>query len=125
MRNVYIYRLYEQGVRQEGIHFSIEPVRDVREAVSYKTMERSSKVPKAGIRIYTRLLESVEYIPIDVNMYMDGLDTMAKYNHIHLSIFFSFIFFILINLSIYLIADAGMLTWLMHDYRPHFSCGVG
>ena len=31
---------------------------------------------------------AVEYTPIDVNLYMDGLDTMAKYSRIHLSICF-------------------------------------
>jgi hypothetical protein len=43
----------------------MEPVRVIREAASYKTVERSSnylKVPKAAIRINTQLLEFIEYI---------------------------------------------------------------
>jgi hypothetical protein len=45
------------------------------------TVERLSnylKVHKTVSRLNSRLLDTVEYIPIDVNMYMDGLDTMGR-----------------------------------------------
>jgi hypothetical protein len=70
-----------QGIRQAAIHLSVEPVRDVSKAVSYLSVERLSnylKVPKTACRLNNRLLDSVEYIPIDVNLYMDGLDKMGR-----------------------------------------------
>ena len=73
------------------MHLSMEPVRLVRETVSYIIVERLSnylKVPKAASNLSNRLLDSVENIPINVNMYMDGLDTMTGYSHLHSSICF-------------------------------------
>jgi hypothetical protein len=92
-----IYRLYEQGARHEAIHLFTEPVRTVSEAVSYLTVGRLSnylKVPKIVSPLNSRVLDTLEYIPIDVNLYMDGLDTMAKYRHTYLSVYYISFYFI-------------------------------
>jgi hypothetical protein len=78
-------RLFKQNTRQAHAHVAAEPVRNVDEAVAHVTVERRSNymtVPKDMLRINNRLLESEEYKPIDVNLFMEGLDTMGKYRFI-------------------------------------------
>jgi hypothetical protein len=60
-------------------------VRIVDEAVAHVKVERRSNYmtdPKDMVRINSHLLESEEYSPIDVNLFMEGLDTMGRYRFI-------------------------------------------
>jgi len=72
-------------MRQTHAHHATEPVRNVNEVVGHVTAERRSNymtVPKDMFRINNRLLESEDYSPIDVNLFMEGLDTMGRYRFI-------------------------------------------
>ncbi len=77
-----LIRLFKQAIRQETVHHATEHVRSVDEAIAHDTAERRSNymtVSKVILRINNRLLESEEYNPIDVNLFMEGLDTMGRF----------------------------------------------
>jgi hypothetical protein len=79
-------RLYNQSIRQRENNNATEPARDTNEAVAYMTIERKSnylKIPKDMASLNNRLLNTEEYCVIDVNTYMDGLDTTARYRFIN------------------------------------------
>ncbi len=61
-------------------------MRSVDEAVAHVTVERRSNymtVPKDMLLINNRFLKSDEYNPIDVNLFMEGLDNMGRYIFIY------------------------------------------
>ena len=77
--------MFNQLIRQTDVHRAPEPVRSVEEAVAHVTVERRSNymtVPKDMLPLNNRLLGSEDYQPIDVNLFMEGLDTMGRYRFI-------------------------------------------
>ncbi len=79
-------RLFKQAIRQANVHHAQEHVRGVNDAIAHETIERRSNymiVPKDMLRINNRLLESEEYSLIDVNLFMEGLDTMGRFRFIN------------------------------------------
>ena len=78
----YYNRLYKAKIRQPSIHHAEEPMRNAENAVAYVTVERSSavlEIPKDMRPLCNALIVAERYTPIDVNEYMEGLDTMARY----------------------------------------------
>jgi hypothetical protein len=61
-------------------------MRGVVEAVRHVRVERRSNyltIPKDMLRISSHLLESEDYNHIDVNVFMEKLDTMGRYRFIN------------------------------------------
>ena len=84
--NHYYNRLYKQSNRQPAIHHADAPVRDAAKASAFVTVERSLrilKIPKDMLPLNRDLIASEEYTPIDLNEYMDGLDTMGRYRFLN------------------------------------------
>ncbi len=74
--------MFNQLIRQTDIHQASEPIRSVSNAVVHETVERAKNylaVAKDMIPLNNRLLAAEEYDAIDVNQFMEGLDSMARY----------------------------------------------
>ncbi len=84
------------------------------------TVERLSnylKVHKIVNRLNNRLLDTVEYIPIDVNIHMDGLDTMGRYlfYYIYSHLFYTYLYLLplLLLMSRLLLSSLLLLLLLL------------
>ncbi len=78
--NSYYSRIFNKSTRHVGLHNSNEPVRSASDAVNYKTVERplnTLTVHKEARGLNSLLLALDTYVPIDVNIFMEGLQTMG------------------------------------------------
>ena len=78
----YYARLFQQLARQTSVHQAVEPMRTASEAIACKTIEKhptSLTCPKDMRALNSRLLASDNYVPIDVNSFMEGLQPHARY----------------------------------------------
>ncbi len=79
-------RLLKQAIRQTEIHNATEPVRSVDGVVDYTMIDRNFNylwVPKDMLTLNNRLLQSEENTAIEVNTFMDGLDTMGRFRYMN------------------------------------------
>jgi hypothetical protein len=78
----YYARLFNQLNRNNIVHNSSQPVRDAYAAIAYMTVEKHKNcllIAKDMRSLNYKLLAFDTYAPIDVNEFMEGLQTQARY----------------------------------------------